>query len=151
MNTDSANPSSPLSSPIGRPWYLTTLAVLLLFWGAGSSLQFMGFTFEALSSGRGPAHLLFFFAYMHVLWWALFIAGIGILRGTDWSRWVMSAAMIGLLVGTAFQTFAPQSGVLIKVVAYPLLIWLTFTRRASKYFASKTPASGVASPHGTGA
>jgi hypothetical protein len=147
MNIDNANQPSPFSSPIERPWYLTMLAVLLLLWGAGNSLQFMSFTVGALSSGRGPAYLLFFFIYMHVLWWALVVAGIGIFRGADWARWVMSGALIGLLIGTALQLFTPQSGIFIKVIAYPLIIWLTFTKRASKYFAGNVLASRVEGLH----
>lgn len=131
------NSSSPFSVAVERPWYLTALAVAFLLWGAGTSFQFLGFTLSAISSGSGPAYLLWFFVYMQVLWWSLFVAGVGIFRGVEWSRWLMSAALVGILVGTSFPPFAVEGQTLVKVVGYPILIGLTFTKRASAFFASR--------------
>jgi hypothetical protein len=134
--------ANPFSKPASRPAYLSALAVVLILWGAFTSLQFVGFTISALSSGRGPVFLLFFLVYMHLLWWALVAAGIGIFRRAEWSRWVMGAALVGLLVGTAMQPFAREDWTLAKLFVYPFLVWLTFTKRSSAYFGVERPKEG---------
>lgn len=145
MQTENNEQVASFSKPVGRPWYLSALAAILLIWGATTSLQFLGFTVQALSSGRGPAYLLFFFVYMHALWWALFAAGIGIFRGGDWARWLLAAALLGLLLATAFQPFSNDGFTVVKIIFYPVLIWLTFTKRSSAYFSAAREAKMIAS------
>lgn len=153
MENQTGTQPAPSSTSVVRPRLLTALAVILILWGAATSLRFIGFTIEAVSSGRGPARLLVFFVYMHVLWLALVAAGAGLLRGDEWSRWVLAAALLGLLVGTAMQPPALDGSAFIKAVVYPFLVWIPFTKRANAFFAAKqnqrSPEAGERGPAAT--
>ena len=118
-----------------KPWYLFLLAVLLMMGGAVNSFLAMGVTVVALSGGRGSAVFLFLLVYMHVLWWALVVAGFGISQGFEWARWVMSAALVGLFLGTVLQPGGTLVAGVTYLILYGIAIAATFTPRASAYFA----------------
>lgn len=120
-----------------RPWYLTVVAILLVIWGLSMTLVFLPGTLSAIASARGPWFPLAFTCLMQVVWVAILASGIGLYKGAPWARPLLIAALIAMVAATAIPAFRTEDWILSKLIIYPLLVWSTFTRRASAFFASR--------------
>lgn len=113
-----------------KPWYLAVLAVLLMLGGVLNS--FLGF--GAYPSVRGSAFLVSALIYMQILWLVLAIAGFGISQGRVWSRLVMSAAFVGIFVGSLVFPSVTLTVASVYFVLFGAAIAITFMPRASAFF-----------------
>jgi hypothetical protein len=133
-------PASPHDAP--RPWYLTVVSILVIITGVSMNVAFLTSTLGALSAGRGPWLPVAFMCFMHVVWTAFIVCGVGLFKGATWGRPLLIASLLAMTVATIAPSWTKTGDQLMgKLIVYPLIIWAAFTRRSSAYFASEASES----------
>lgn len=107
-----------------RPWQVTALAWLYIAVGA---IGFVAHGAEFL--GRETFH--FDAVEVELVELVAVIAGVFLLRGRNWSRWL---ALAWILFHVALTAFPPDSRFAVHCVFAAAFAWILFRPEASRYF-----------------